>query len=158
MPTPTATPPNLPVLVSVEAGAARIAADRLADEARKERVMASGDAATSELLNRAASALHAAGWATAVDLDAAAAELNREDVQRGVSVHLPDTIADALLTARGWRIVSAGWDGRSQASHYFVKPNGKPRHAGGKCGADYLWQRDEALALALTAEALEVRS
>lgn len=63
------------------------------------------------------------------------------------TVHIPNTTADSLLTARGWRVVVKVDDG----VHY-VRPGRKSRHEGGKFGTDWLWERDEALTEALTNE------
>lgn len=53
-----------------------------------------------------------------------------------VSVHLNGDVADMLLAARGWRILKD-----DRGTRAFVAPDG-----------ERVWNRDEALTLALTAE------
>lgn len=155
MPAPNCARPDELVLVRVSAGAARYCAEHLATDAREaERAGATSDAA---LLSVAGHALHAAGWADhSRQLDAASEHLARcaelGDRLPHVSTHLPHELADALLVARGWRIDGAGLSG----GRAFVKPGGRRPSDGGTMGPDYLLSRDDALTLALVAEALEV--
>lgn len=66
-----------------------------------------------------------------------------------VSIYLHDDMARVLLTARGWTI-----EPQIGGGHAFVKPGGKLRGRGGKFGDDFLWEIDDALTMALRAEAV----
>lgn len=63
-----------------------------------------------------------------------------------LSVNITSEQADKLLTARGWQVV------RVRGEVHFVRPGGRRRADGGQYGKDYVWQRDEALMVALTDE------
>ena len=65
-----------------------------------------------------------------------------------ITVHLHDDVANTLLAERGWTIEPI--DGGGNA---YVLPGHTLRADGGQYGTDYLWDRQEALTLALTAEA-----
>jgi hypothetical protein len=152
MPVPNTARPEELVLARVPAGAARYCAEHLANDAREcER---SGETADAALLSVAGHALHAAGWADqGARLAEASNHLERCD-NLGVptvALHLPHELADALLVARGWRIerITDRW-------RAYVMPGGRGRADGGTFGIDFLWERDEAVTLALAAEALEV--
>jgi hypothetical protein len=99
------------------------------------------------------------------DLDAATALRRSADEEPGPSIHLPGSIADALLVARGWTIErlpqrtarksnTGGMVAEVVEERCYVLPGGTPRAQGGKFGTDYLWERDDALGLALVAEGL----
>lgn len=69
----------------------------------------------------------------------------------GPTITLSGETADALLEQHGWQIARSPRD--HGAAHYVI-PGGRSRDDGGKFGADWLWQRDEALTDALTDAAL----
>ena len=140
------------VLARVPAGAARFAAEHLDELAHEaERCQLTGDAA---LLAAAGHALREAGWQDDARLRAAGEHLERcagyGDRLPSTSIALPHELADALLVARGWRIVSV-----SVGVREFVKPGKRCQAERGVAGEDFLRDRDEALTLALAAEALE---
>lgn len=147
--TTTRRRPDERVTVSMPAGAARFAADVLAARARAE----DGDDRTLAVaLGQAAGALHAAGWEDTTEaLDRALDRLDARDVGLTAEATLPVGFAVALLVARGWRIVRDG-DVRE-----YVKPGCRSHAEGGRNTSDYVWSIDNALALALAAEALAVQ-
>lgn len=147
---PTATYParDSLVLARIPAGAARIAAEHLATEAREaERSDLLG---VVPLLSAASAALHAAGWPVGDRLEDARTYSTRHEDAPATTVDIPDELAVALLVSRGWTIEPC--DG----GNAYVKPGRVLRSAGGKFGRDYLWDRGEALRLAIMADALEV--
>lgn len=150
MPALTPAPADSPVVAVVPAGAARLAADQLADLARKNET---GDRGLIAPLSVAGHALHRAGWADAGDrLDAARDYDDEHEDVEGVTLYaFPVELADALLQARGWTIEDV------PGGNAYVKPGATLRADGGAHGRDYLWHREEALRLALIAEALEVQ-
>lgn len=83
---------------------------------------------------------------------AAAQELfDRDDWDAGgtVAVCRPHDIALRLLAMQGWTVKPM-----PRGGHMYIKPGGKHRDKGGKFGEDFLWERDDALRVALAAEAL----
>lgn len=78
-----------------------------------------------------------------------ASKVLQADREGFCSLYLDDRVALALLVGRGWTIEPQIGGGNA-----YVKPGCKLRGRGGKFGVDYLWERDDALTLALTAEAV----
>ena len=60
------------------------------------------------------------------------------------TIHLDPAVADGLLRSLGWRVL-----GNDERGWQFVKPGRVARADGGAFGRDYLWERDDALTLAL---------
>ena len=143
----TTTIAAVPVTAHVPAGAARLAAEHLASAGRE--AARTGDTATmreGEILDTAAAALHRAGWAED-GYPLASAAMQRDEFldAPGPSVHLNGDVADALLKARGWTIHETPHTRRgvTHTAYSYTAPDGVTNY----------WSRDEALTLALTAEA-----
>lgn len=66
-----------------------------------------------------------------------------------VSIVIPSDVADRLLALQGWTI-----EPMHRGGHAYVKPGCKLRSKGGQPMVDYVWERDDALQIALCAEAL----
>jgi hypothetical protein len=146
MMTTTTAAPFVPVAVFVPAGAARVAGDWLLTSAQDAPEFA---AESADQCKTAGAALHASGWATTGYPEATKALADDDFLDApGPSIHLNGTVADKLLQARGWTFEPIRSGGVA-----YIKPGGTPRSLGGKFGIDYLWERDDALTLALTAEA-----
>lgn len=151
--TATAAAATVPVTVHVPAGDARVVGDFLIMDAPEAKEAGAPDG-MPEAMERIGRALHGIGWQD--DALAAAETVRKSDEfldAPGPVVHLPADLADALLIARGWK-VEEHRTGAGAPYVVFVVPGRSGRHANGKAGTDYLWNRDEALALALTAEGL----
>lgn len=65
-----------------------------------------------------------------------------------VTVHIDRTRAIEILEEKGWKIDS-GTSRKGEPFSYYVMPGHKGRAEGGKFGADFLWELDEALTVAL---------
>lgn len=141
------------IVALVPAGPARRAADELAERSRAYR--SSLDVASAEILESASAALHEAGWnaptAHRFENDRVADLAGQSDEfmdAPGSAVYLPDAVVETLLLARGWQIEPVKGGGNA-----YVLPGRKRRAEGGAFATDYLWDRDDAMRHAFTAEA-----
>lgn len=84
-----------------------------------------------------------------LDFAAAAAVYHGDwDTDGTTSVHLPTDLALGLLERQGWTVEPV------RGGNAYVMPGHKARADGGVVAADYVWELDEAVRLAITAEAL----
>lgn len=137
------------VLVRVPAGAARLAAEHLATGARLAEQRDDARAFVP-LLSVAGHAMHEAGWPVGDRLEDARTYSTKHEDAPAVTVDIPEVLAEVLLKSRGWTLEPCN------GGNAYVKPGRQLRADGGAFGRDYLWDRGEALRLAIMADALEV--